>query len=304
MEAQKGHTYGRGKFSEGAAGEEEEKMFTNHYKLLVAEMTHWNVRDSLHLKRLELKKDLNGYGRAPDKSLHTKLRDMMGSFLPKVFENPKFSPAARYNTLIAYGELNSDEGDIGGNGAVPHGKALPVLLSVFKNKDGRYPAYLQFGALAGICRHLTSSKNAITPEYRKELVQALVGWLHNPPEGFRPEVQNFMRRRASDVLRILAARGPEANTPDVVTALNHFAADEEVPLDDRCETIRTLGTLDKKSFPEKSVPAVARTIALLVAEVGRQTPALQPVIAPARPRKKRSTPMRQPNPVWQSPRHG
>ncbi len=53
---------GEGKFSEGAAGEEEEKMFTNHYRLLVAEMTHWSVRDSLHLKRQELKKDLNGYG--------------------------------------------------------------------------------------------------------------------------------------------------------------------------------------------------------------------------------------------------
>ncbi len=208
---------------------------------------------------------------------------MMGTLLPKIFENPKYSPAARYNTLVAYGELNSEEGDIGGNGAVPNGKALPVLLSVLKNKDGRFPAYLQFASLAGICRHLTSAKNAITPEYRKELVQALTAWLHNPPEGVSPEVQNFMRRRASDVLRVLAARGPEANTPDVVTALNHFAADEEVPLDDRCETIRTLGTLDKKSFPEKSVPAVARTIALLVAEVGRQTPAPQPVVVPAAP---------------------
>jgi hypothetical protein len=93
-------------------------------------------------------------------------------------------------------------------------------------------------------------------------------------------VQNYTRRLASDLLRILA-RWPEANTAEVVTALNQFAADEDAPLDDRCEAIRTLGALDKKSYPEKNLPAVARTIALLVADVGRQTQAIEAPAVPA-----------------------
>jgi hypothetical protein len=271
-----------GKFPEGAAGQEDEKMLDAHYKRLVSEMTHWNVRDSLHLKWREIKKDLNYFGRAPDKSIHEHLRDMMAKkLLPFVINGPKFYPAARFNALLAYGELNTDEGDIGGNGFVPYGPALPLLMDVLKNKDNKYPQYLQPAALAGVTRHILAPKNSITPENRKELVQVLATTLKQPAaEGLSPDVQNYTRRRASDLLRILA-RWPEANTPDVVTALNQFAADEDAPLDDRCEAIRTLGVLDKKSYPEKNVPAVARTIALLVADVGRQTQAIEAPAAPA-----------------------
>lgn len=265
-----------GKFPEGAEGQDDEKMFDDHYKRLVAEMTHWNVRDSLHLKWREIKKDLNGFGRAPDKSLHVKLRDMMAKkLLPFLINGPKFNPAARFNALLAYGELNTDEGDLGGNGCVPYGPALPLLIDVLKNKDAKYPDYLQLAALTGVIRHILAPKNSVTPENRKELVQVLAATLRKPAaEGGSSDVQNYTRRRASDLLRLLA-RWPEANNADVVTALNQFATDEDAPLDDRCEAIRTLGVLDKKSYPEKNVPAVARTIALLVAEVGRQTPALE-----------------------------
>jgi hypothetical protein len=275
-----------GRFPEGAAGEEDKKMFDNHYKLVVAEMTQWQYRAMLHTKWRDLKNDMKGFWRAPDKTLHTKLVGDMAKLLPIVFEaskGQKYSPFARYTALLTYGELNSDEGaDAGGAGVVPYAEALPRLIAVLKNKDNKYPAYLQWAAFAGMTRHIVCTKNSITPENRKELVQILAAWLKNPPaDGITPEVQSFTRRRASDLLRLLAGRWPEANNVDVVTALNQFAADEDAPLDDRCEAIRTLGSLDKKSFPEKNIPAVARTIALLTAEVGRLTPAPQPIAAPA-----------------------
>ncbi len=281
-----------GKFPEGKPGKDDEDMFDAHYTRLVKEMTHWNMRDSLWSKSREIKKDLNGFGRAPDKSIHAKLRGMMAKYLPIVVNGPKYNPYAHYNALLAYGELNSDEGDISFNGCVPYGPALPLLMDVLKNKDGKYPAYLQPAALAGLTRHILSQKNSITPEIRKELVQVLAATLRKPVAGGdSPDVHNYTRRRASDLVRILA-RWPEANNADVVAALNQFAEDEDAPLDDRCEAIRTLGYLDKKSYPEKTVPAAARTIALLAADVGRQTRAIE-AAAPLRRPKRMRRPMRQ-----------
>ena len=273
-----------GKVAEGEAGQADDTVFTNHYKLLITEMTQPANRPTVHLKRVELRKDLNAFGRSPDKSLHTKLRDMLAkSLLPKVFRGD-YSPEARANALIAYGDLNADEGDIGGAGSVPYPAALPGLIAVLKNQDPKikYPTYLQSVALVGINRHLMSAKGTVPADQRKEIAQVMASWLRKPPsDGLSVDVQHFFRRRAVDVLRTIAAKGPEANTPEVASSLQQFAADEDAPLDDRCEAIRMLGMLDKKSFPEKNVPVVARTIALLAAEVGRQTAALPPPVVPA-----------------------
>ena len=259
----------------GKATDEERETFSAHYWAVLGEFTQQAHCASLHEKRAALKKQLNILGRYEDKSLHDALVTFFATNFPKVFESDAFSPAARVNCLLVYSDLNSNEGeDIVATGAVPLAKALPTLIDVLKNKDGKFPAYLQPVALVGVTRHVFSSKGSLTSEQRKDLVQTLSGWLRDPQlKGVTPEVQNFVRRRAGEVLRVLAPKWPEANSADVAGALNQFAGDEDAPLDDRCEAARTLGVLDSKSFSEKTIPVIVRTLATLATEVGRQTAA-------------------------------
>ena len=216
-------------------------------------------------------------GTKPKTTLHDTLLKTLEMALPKVFASDDFFPAARVNSLLLYGDLNSKEPGIDGKNAVPLASALPVLVQIVKNPDSKYPLILQDAALAGVERHVSV---AASPELRRDLTQTMVAWLRNPPgKNISPEVQNFLRRRAADVLRMLAARGPEANTSEVAAALQQFAVDEDAPLDDRCETVRTLGVIDAKSVGEKNVPILARTIALLAADVGRQAATADALLA-------------------------
>lgn len=267
-----------GKFSEeGAAAEE--KAFTDHYRLMIAEFSHEEQGEGLFRKHGELKKELNSYGRAPEKILHAKLRDMLWKALPKLVATDKYAPEARVNWLLILGDLNAEEGNIGGDGAVPYPVVLPELMKIIKNQDPttKYPLYLQTTALVGVMRHLSSGRQqAVSADQRRDLARIMAAWLQKPPtEGLSPDVHNFLRRRATEVLRVLA-KGPEANSPEVVESLQIVAADEAAPLDTRCDAVRTLGVLDAKSFPDKSVAAVARTIATLAAEIARQTETPEP----------------------------
>ena len=201
----------------GKATDEERETFSAHYWAVLGEFTQQAHCASLHEKRAALKKQLNILGRYEDKSLHDALVTFFATNFPKVFESDAFSPAARVNCLLVYSDLNSNEGeDIVATGAVPLAKALPTLIDVLKNKDGKFPAYLQPVALVGVTRHVFSSKGSLTSEQRKDLVQTLSGWLRDPQlKGVTPEVQNFVRRRAGEVLRVLAPKWPEANSADV-----------------------------------------------------------------------------------------
>jgi hypothetical protein len=265
-----------------APDEASQEMFNQHCKFIIADLTGRTNDWKFHDKRQTVRKELYNLGTKPSMALHDSLVAMLHLTLPKAFENEDFFPAARVACLLLYGDLNSKEGALNGSGAVPLGTAFQKLLEVLKNQGGKYPTYLQIDALVGVARHV---EVAGTADSRRALAQTMLDWLQKPAaEGVSDDVHNYMRRRASDVLRMLATKGPEANSPDITNALRQFAADEDARLDDRCESIRTIGLLDKKSFSDKNISTVARTIALLAAEVGRQTaaPALEivPEVAP------------------------
>jgi hypothetical protein len=258
-----------------APDEASQEMFNQHSKFIIADLTGRTNDWKFHDKRQTVRKELYNLGTKPSMALHDSLVTMLHSTLPKVFESDDFFPAARVACLLLYGDLNTKEGALNGNGAVPLGSAFPKLLEVLKNQGGKYPIYLQIDALVGVARHV---EIAGTADSRRALAQTMLDWLQKPAaEGVSDDVHNYMRRRASDILRMLATKGPEANSPDMTNALRQFAADEDARLDDRCESIRTIGLLEKKSFSDKNISTVARTIALLAVEVGRQTaaPALE-----------------------------
>ena len=194
----------------------------------------------------------------------------------EVFASDDFFPAARVNSLLLYGDLDSKEPGIDGKIAVPLASALPVLVQIVKNPDSKYPLILQDAALAGVERHVSV---AASPELRRDLTQTMVAWLAIRRAKYFARSAELPSpagcRRAAHAGRP-GARGEYLGSRRGPTAVRRRRGR---PLDDRCETVRTLGVIDAKSVGEKNVPILARTIAYLAADVGRQAATADALLA-------------------------
>jgi hypothetical protein len=190
-------------------------VFERHYRAVLGEFTLASHADRLTEKRYLLKKNLNVLGRAPNKSLHEALVTMASTFAQMVFSSNEFSPEARVNCLLLYGDLNEDEGDIAGHGALPLSKTLPTLISILKNKDGKFPNYMQPVALVGVARYVKNPRSSLNAEHCQEVRQTLARWLKDDVLPFAddlpPELQICVSGEATDVLSILAAREPQTS---------------------------------------------------------------------------------------------
>jgi len=280
--------------------DDESKVFTAHYNWVASFLTHhsgakgeaFNISkqgDKIADTRIKLKAELLTFARGkPSTACHDALVAQLAKMLPNLFNSDKYHPVTRVNALWLYGELNSKEGD---SPVVPLPEAFPVLMKLYANDT--QPAYLRATALGGLARH---AEAGAAPDASKELVAEMLKLLKAPPAGFKPEVYDFLRLRAVDVLRNVALKGPAANTPSVFNTLNALAQDSKTPLDLRCEALRAIGSLESKAINDAikgdkaASSASIRGIAKLALEIAQQAPAPEeeagddaPAVAPKLP---------------------
>jgi hypothetical protein len=175
--------------------------------------------------------------------VHDHLLALSLQFL-KILAGTNFHPAARYNAMLAIGELNDSE-PLDHNPAVPCAAALPVLVESVKT--GPLDA-LRVAALRGVWRHCTSG--IADPQYRDaEVIPALLELAKSrPPKDRSPEGHAWMRTLAIDSLAALHAPGvakAAAVGPNgVIDAMVKIVGDPASPPAVRCAAARALGNIN------------------------------------------------------------
>ncbi len=152
-----------------------------------------------------------------------------------------YHPAARYNIALIVGNLDEELYSKSASAAkppVPLPEALPVLLD-FLN-DAQMIDAVKVAALIGLQRH--ARYNLAPPARATTVSQAMLAILakQEPPSGRTPEGHLWMRRRATDVLGVIASPGKQN---DVLTALQTVLADEDENIALRCTVADAIGHL-------------------------------------------------------------
>jgi len=265
-----------------AADETETKLFDDHFKFVIAEMTLKSNFNKLAAKRDSLKqKDLAPLGRAPTPSfdLHSRLTGFLVTQLPRFIADTGYHPAVRVNWTLILGDLNSTEPGLNGKGDVPLADALPKLQELYVDENQH--TAVRLAALVGITRHVKSNASA---DARKKLAQAMTTILANKkPKESSQESHDFLRRRTLDALRAILEVAPDAADPAIATALANLIADADLRLHYRCEAAAALGALESRNIKKEDVPQMARTLAALAVKITKPEPVAvaAPVLPPA-----------------------
>ena len=174
--------------------------------------------------------------------LHDHLLALSMRFL-KILAATNFHPAARYNAMLAIGELNDAEAS-GPNPAVPHAGAVAVLVDSLKK--GPSDA-LRVAALRGLLRHCgLGIANAQVRD--SQVIPALLELATSrPPKDRSPEGHAWMRTLAIEslaALRVSGVAGAAAIGPNgVLDALVKIMGDPASPLSVKCAAARALGSI-------------------------------------------------------------
>ncbi len=206
--------------------------------------------------------------------IHDHLLALSMNYLEKLAEK-NFHPAARYNAMLAIGELNDAE-QSPTNQAVPHAGALAVLVKTFK--QGPSDA-LRVAALRGLLRHCAAGiANAQTRD--AEVIPALLELAKSrPPKERSPEGHAWMRTLAIESLAALHAPGvanvAAVGPNGVIAAMVKIVGDPASPLAVRCAAARALGGINpapKFSTTPAQIASRLRQLAadFCVAELDRQ----------------------------------
>ena len=263
-----------------AADEAEAKLFDDHYKFVLADMTLPGSFDKLAAKRDSLRlKDLAPLGRAASPDLHNRLTSFLVAALPRLIADAAYHPAVRVNWTLILGDLNSTEPGLNGKGDVPLAEALLKLQDLYIDENQH--TAVRLAALVGITRHVKSNATA---DARKKLAQAMTTILANKkPRDSSQESHDFLRRRTLDALRAILEVAPDAADPALATALANLTADADLRLHYRCEAAAALGALESRNIKKEDVPQMARTLAALAVKITKPEPVAvaAPVLPPA-----------------------
>jgi len=214
---------------------DQQEMFERYFKEY--EIGRWTQPDQLHQLPARRKELTNALKTAKISSAHDQLVALALDFLGTLAGEPKRHPAARFNAMMAIGELNQREAD-GGEGPQPLPEALPLLLGTFT--DANQIDALRVAALLGLYRHaLIGIADA---QFRdNQLIPAMLDLAQaKTVAGRAPEGHAWMRVRAIDTLGALGAVGQQNAVADALAAI---VADRDEDLLVRCAAARALGSL-------------------------------------------------------------
>ena len=181
-------------------------------------------------------RDVNGNAREYllNKSLQT---------FQKMAADNTVHPSARYNAILAVGQLCQREPTGRNNPPVLYAQALPYLIAEYQKENN--PQYLKLAALIGIVRHARvgitdeTMKNQTVPNLCLTILRS-----GKPAQGVDKEDQemkDWFRQNAMDALAGLKTVGPNGQT---VNALEEILSDASESIEIRTKAARTLGDLD------------------------------------------------------------
>ena len=265
---------------------EEEKLISGFFRFRVAELTWKENIPDLQKKRKDIKNKILGQlGRAEASDLHVRLNEMLLDEMQKVAVDKRYPRAVRVNAVLMIGELDEREPK-GLEAGVPMPEAEPVLLGFLK--DEALHDALRIDALIGLMRHAESGMPA---NRNAELVDEVVKLLEAKelPKGRSPVGHLWFRMLACDMLKILAEKGPEANQPKAVAAVEAFIAEKGPELWMRCHGAETLGAIEAKSL-QPTAPAAAQNLAAMVVDISKTHERLLEAAGVEASKKKKKTP--------------
>lgn len=189
-------------------------------------------------------------------------KDASGSardyFLTKSFEvlrrmvaDQTVNPTARYNAMLAIGQLVQREGGRSNEPPIAYAPALAYLVGEY-NKESN-PDYLRFGAMIGIVRHAAmgiadaTARNTTVPQLFMKVIAA-----GKPVAGRNKddqEILDWTRMRALEGLAFLRTANP-----DVFKTIFEVADNPQESYEMQTRAVRVLGDLDLKNIPQMENP--------------------------------------------------
>ena len=242
----------------GTIKPDEREGFETYYKTYALARWTWRSKHAeLANFRRELRSDLKI---AKISEANTQLTEIALAFLTEV-AGGDYHPAARYNALLAIGELNKRESLRVSEPPVPMPQALPVLLKALD--DPRQPDVVKVASLLGILRHVKAGLPEAQIPYTEVLSPVLALAESKMAAGRTAEGHLWMRARAVEVLGAMRAVG-EQNV--VVRTLAGIVAEEGGPLTLRCAAAQALGNLDYRSAINLDPSGLAVALGQLAAD--------------------------------------
>lgn len=192
------------------------------------------------------------------------LRDSTGNarefFLRKSFEtlqkmvaDANVTPTARYNAILAIGNLVQREPSNRNDPPTAYAPALPYLIAEYEKENN--PEYLRLGALVGIVRHTAMGiadaemKNSTVPNLLMKIITS------GKPTADRDqddqELLNWFRLRALEGLAELKSVGPDAK---VVKTLFGVIENTQESINMQVHAARVFGELDWKAAADANIP--------------------------------------------------
>lgn len=179
-------------------------MFEAFWKYRAAEFTLPTNSGNLPDLRTTIKRDAqSATGEARERFLNLMLESM------REIASDNFAPAARFNALLVIGDLNQRDA-LRPEDSIPLAAALPVLIEFL---DSNRPVddindTLRLAAWIGVLRHAKTSLS--NREQVVKIAQETVNTA-NPPAGRDPQVHEWFRKIAGDVLEALDLQRAQAS---------------------------------------------------------------------------------------------
>ncbi len=209
--------------------------------------------------------DLRKLGNAASRDAYLAVVQHLTAELPKFFQDDKQRMVVRYNAMLIYGELNSQEAPpVGVGKASPLPAAFPLLLSTYQ--DDQVPAAIRVAALIGLHRHASlgiADKNA-RDALRAEMVKTFTE--QQPPKNATSEAHDWLRMRAAEALGYLGTTGTAPENTDVLAALLATINNKSANFALRAEAARAMQMMDFSVPANINTPLVARALAGLVVD--------------------------------------
>lgn len=178
-------------------------------------------------------------------SARTYLLNKSFDTLRKMAADASVPPTARYNAMLAIGQLNQTEASARNAKPVPYSQSLEYLVKEYRNTKN--PDYVRLGAMIGIHRHVlvdvadATMKDETLPTLFVNIVREGKPIANRKAE--EQELIDWFRIRAIDGLGALKAAGIGGNSA-IVDLLVELIENVQESNDIRVRAARALGELD------------------------------------------------------------
>ncbi len=239
----------------------DEQILTDYFRNYICfSLTDLSQGSEFGARRVALKKSLSS---AKSEAVRKKAVEILSSTTLTIARSSSYHPMARFNALLIAGDLNKVE-SVNGKPPVPLKSVFDRMIVYLSPKA---PDEVRMACLIGLMRHAElgthpDSPSPLSPADRTKLAGAVLKIFQQttPTKKNTEDVNNWMRRRAADVLGRAGDAGPNGV---VAKALYNAMLSEEESTGLRCACAEALGRMDlsKASISAKKLGAALGQLA-------------------------------------------